>query len=75
MNNRRVDEALELSQRAVDLEPDSVIFRDTLAELLHLKGDNAQALAIESACLLDEPDEWHLHEQIKKYRAALEANH
>ncbi len=73
MNNRRLDEALELSRLAVTAEPDSVIYRDTLAEVLHLLGRTEEALAIESACLLDEPDEWHLYEQIKKYREILDA--
>ncbi|MCS7471230.1 hypothetical protein NZK35_31625 [Stieleria sp. ICT_E10.1] len=72
MNERRLDEALELSERAVLLEPDSVIYRDTLAEVLYLLGRTQEALAIESACLLDEPDEWHLHEQIEKYRKLLQ---
>ncbi|WP_145218321.1 hypothetical protein [Planctomycetes bacterium TBK1r] len=72
MNERRLDEALELSERAVLLEPDSVIYRDTLAEVLYLLGRTEEALAIESACLLDEPDEWHLHEQIEKYRKLLQ---
>ena len=71
MNGKRLGEALELSERAVMLEPDSVVYRDTLAEVLHLLGRTEEALAIESACLLDEPDEWHLHEQIKKYRDVL----
>lgn len=71
MNQRRLDEALQLSEQAVLREPDSVVYRDTLAEVLHLLGRTEEGLAIESACLLDEPDEWHLHEQIKKYRALL----
>ncbi len=70
-NGRALEEALELSETAVMLQPDSVVFRDTLAELLHLTGRTAEALAIETACLLDEPDEWHLHQQIEKYRDAL----
>ncbi|MCD0460714.1 tetratricopeptide repeat protein [Roseiconus lacunae] len=70
VNEQRLDDALLLSRRAVMLEPDSVVFRDTLAEVLHCRGDDQQALAIESACLLDQPDEWHLHQQIEKYRQA-----
>ncbi|KAA5545259.1 hypothetical protein FYK55_06230 [Roseiconus nitratireducens] len=73
MNERRLEEALRLSERAVFLEPDSVVYRDTLAEVLFLLGEPGQALAIESACLLDEPDEWHLHQQIQKYQAKLDA--
>ena len=71
MNQRRLSEALELSELAVTLEPDSVVYRDTLAEVLHLLGRNKEALAIETACLLDEPDEWHLYEQIEKYQKHL----
>lgn len=71
MNQRRLDEALPLSEIAVMLQPDSVVFRDTLAELLHLLGRTEEALAIETACLLDEPDEWHLYKQIEKYREIL----
>ena len=72
MNERYLDEALKYSLRACQIEPDSVVYRDTLAEVLHLLGETNQALAIETACLLDEPDEWHLHEQIKKFKQALE---
>jgi tetratricopeptide (TPR) repeat protein len=71
MNQRRLDQALQLSSRAVMLEPDSVIFRDTLAEVLHLLGRTNEALEIESGCLLDESDEWHIHEQVAKYRKLL----
>jgi tetratricopeptide (TPR) repeat protein len=71
MNGRALEQALQLSETAVMLQPDSVVFRDTLAELLHLTGRTEEALAIETACLLDEPDEWHLHQQIEKYREAL----
>ena len=71
MNQRQLKNALELSQRSVLLEPDSVVYRDTLAELLHLLGRTKEALAIESACLLDDAEEWHLHEQIEKYRKVL----
>jgi predicted Zn-dependent protease len=71
MNERQLDQALQLSKTAVMLEPDSVVFRDTLAEVLHLLGRTDQALEIESACLLDETDEWHIHEQVAKYRKLL----
>ncbi|MFU7559090.1 hypothetical protein ACMFWY_10455 [Roseiconus sp. JC912] len=74
VNNQRIDDARRLSRQAVFLEPDSVVFRDTLAEVMHRIGDNQQALAIESACLLDTPDDWHLHTQIKKYRELVKAS-
>lgn len=71
MNKHRLDEALELSERAVYLEPDSAIYRDTLAEVLFLLGRITEALQIEQHCLLDDPDQWHLHQQIKKYQELL----
>ncbi len=36
MNNRRLDDALRLAELAVYVEPDSAIYRDTLAEVLFL---------------------------------------
>ena len=67
MNKRNLDEALALSKRAVTLEPDSAIYRDTLAEILFLRGDADQALQIEQACVLDDPGQWHLHQQIDRF--------
>ncbi|MDG2220629.1 MAG: hypothetical protein P8L85_04575, partial [Rubripirellula sp.] len=71
MNERRLDDALKLSTIAVTAEPESAIYRDTLAELLFLLGRKQEALQIEQSCLLDDPDQWHLHEQIEKYQQAL----
>lgn len=70
MNERRLEESLALSERSVFWEPDSPIYRDTLAELLFALERPYEALLIEEACLLDDPGEWHFHEQIKKYREA-----
>ena len=71
MNGRRLDEALELSRHACFVEPDSAVFRDTLAEILYRLDRIREALLIEESCVLDDPGEWHLHEQIKKYRGEL----
>ncbi|MEM6470660.1 MAG: hypothetical protein AAF802_13970 [Planctomycetota bacterium] len=71
MYERELEQSLKLSERAVFLVPDSVIYRDTLAELLFLLNQPKQALEIEQACVIDQPDEWHLYEQIEKYRAAV----
>lgn len=71
MNRRGLEAALKLSETAVTFHPESVVFRDTLAELLHLLGHTDEALSIETACLLDEPGEWHLYQQIDKYRDTL----
>lgn len=67
MSGRRLDEALELARRACFLRPDSVSYRDTLAEVLYQRGNRREALIIERHCLLDDPDMWHLHEQIEKF--------
>jgi tetratricopeptide (TPR) repeat protein len=72
MNGKRLDEALRLSQLAVYVEPDSAIYRDTLAEVLFLLGRKEEALQVEQGCLLDDPTQWHLHQQIQKYSQAIE---
>ncbi len=71
MNQRRLDEALELAEFAVFAEPESAIYRDTLAEVLFLLGRKQEALQVEQGCLLDDPGQWHLHEQIEKYSRAV----
>jgi tetratricopeptide (TPR) repeat protein len=71
MNKRQIDEALALVRRAVDLEPNSAIYRDTLAEVLFQLGRKQEALQIEQACVLDDPGQWHLHQQIEKYQEAV----
>ena len=71
MNERRIDEGLKLSERACYLEPDSAVYRDTLAEILFLMDRVGEALHVEQACVLDDPDQWHLHQQIEKYQKVL----
>jgi hypothetical protein len=72
MNERRLDDALELSELAVYVEPESAIYRDTLAEVLFLLDRKTEALQVEQGCLLDDPTQWHLHQQIQKYSDAIE---
>lgn len=67
INQTQLEDAKQWSERAVFLVPDSVIYRDTLAEVLFRAGDVDQALSVEKACLLDDPGEWHLHEQIQRF--------
>lgn len=67
VNGQHLDQALQLSRRAVRLEPDSAVYRDTLAEILFLKQETDQAIQIETHCLLDDPGQWHLHQQIQKF--------
>ena len=66
-NGRHYDRALAWSRRAVFLEPDSTSYRDTLAEVLFRMGRVDAAIEVEQQCLRDEPDDWHLHEQIQRF--------
>ncbi len=72
MNGRHLDVALELSEQAVYQAPESAIYRDTLAEILFRIDRKQEALQVEEACLFDDPTQWHLHQQVEKYRAAID---
>ena len=74
MNKKRLDDALRLSELAVYVEPDSAIYRDTLAEVLFLLDRKDEALQVEQGCLLDDPTQWHLHQQIEKYSEAIKGD-
>ena len=67
VNRQHLDRALELSRQSVRAEPDSAIYRDTLAEILFLIGQSDQAIQVEKDCVLDDPGQWHLHEQIERF--------
>ncbi|TWT95071.1 tetratricopeptide repeat protein [Neorhodopirellula pilleata] len=68
MNHHSLERALELARRAVALEPDSAIYRDTLAEILARSDRPEEAWMIEKGCLLDDPSQWHLHEQLQRFQ-------
>ena len=68
VNGQHYEEALELAQRAIFVEPDSVSYRDTLAEVLFRLGRIQQAIVVEENCVVDSPDEWHLHEQLERFQ-------
>lgn len=68
INGRNYQKSLELAQLAVFLEPDSVSYRDTLAEILYRQGKTDEAISVEQQCLIDAPAHWHLHEQIERFR-------
>lgn len=67
LSDYQLEEAVEYSKRAVQEEPDSTVYRDTLAEILFRLGRKDEAIAIEQACLLDDPAEWHVHQQIERF--------
>ncbi len=71
LSDYRLEEALQMSKQAVFYNPDSTIYRDTLAEVLFRLNRKAEAIAIEKACLLDDPGEWHVHEQLKRFENTL----
>jgi len=72
LSDYRLEDALALSKRTVYFAPDSTVYRDTLAEILFRLGRVDEAIAIEQACLLDQPGEWHTHEQLRRFRGEQE---
>lgn len=67
VGNRHLDKALNWSRQAVAAYPESVIYRDTLAEVLFVMGREKEAAQIERACLLDDDGDWHVHKQIDRF--------
>jgi tetratricopeptide (TPR) repeat protein len=65
---RRTEQALPLVQRAILLEPDSSSYRDTLADVLFITGQREQAITVEQHTIFDEPDMWHLHQQVQRFQ-------
>lgn len=70
--NRQIDRAFELAQRAVELEPDSSNYLDTLAEVSYLRGDISFAIELARKCIAIEPAKEHYHEQLVRFQKALE---
>ena len=74
---QRLSYALNLSMRAVKLDAESPVYLDTYAELLHLLGRPAHAVAIMSQALALEPTDGehraYLEGQMAKFRRALAA--
>ena len=73
----RLSYALNLSMRAVKLEAESPVYLDTYAELLHLLGRHAHAVAIMRQALALEPTDGehraYFEGQMAKFRRALAA--
>lgn len=72
---RRLSYALSLSLRAVKLDAESPVYLDTYAELLHLLGRHAHAVAVMRQALAHEPTAGehraYLEGQLAKFRRAL----
>ena len=74
----RLSHALKLSIRAIKLDAESPVYLDTYAELLHLLGRHAHAVAIMRQALALEPTDGehraYLEGQMAKFRRALAAD-
>ena len=72
-SRRRLDDALRHAQRAVELEPASAAYIDTLAEAHFQLGDRLQALDLMRRCLKLEPANDHFQKQFKRFSAEQES--
>lgn len=68
--NRQLDEALRLARRAVELNPSSAAYLDTLAEVSYRLGQVEDAIGYEQRCVELEPDSPHYAAQLNRFRAA-----
>lgn len=66
---RRLDDALELSKRAVALSPKSDIFIDTLAEVHYQLGDTETAIELMQQCVKLNSAELHYRENLARFRS------
>ena len=59
MKNQDLDKALEMSTKAITMEPDNPTYLDTYAWVLYMKGDykEAEKYMKKALKLLKEPDE------------------
>ncbi len=66
---RRLDEALRLASRAVELEPDNAAYLDTLAEVHFARGEAARAVELEQQALRLRPGDPFMQRQLARFRA------
>lgn len=69
--DRKLDEALADSDRAVAAEPESSAYVDTLAEVHFRRGNVERAIELAERCLELDPDGEHYRQQLDRFRAAL----
>lgn len=68
-SGRRLEDALHHARRAVELEPDSAAYLDTLAEALFRTGGREEAVALERRCLSQEPENEHYQKQLARFQS------
>jgi tetratricopeptide (TPR) repeat protein len=68
--NQRLPEALEMSQRAVNSEPDNGAFVDTLAEVHFRMGNFEQAAALEERAVKFRPTDLFMRSQLERFRSS-----
>ncbi len=71
--DEHLDEALDLSNRAVAAEPNSAAFLDTNAEAHFRKGQAAEAARLERVALKFQPGDPFMEGQLKRFRAGINA--
>ncbi len=66
---RRLDQALRLASRAVQLKPDNPAYIDTLAEVHFQRGSTPEAVRLMKRCMQLRPTYAYFQEQLKRFRA------
>lgn len=68
---RRIDDALRHARRAVEIEPTSSNYLDTLAEIEFLKGNPREAADLARRCIEINPIKAHYREQLARFETAM----
>lgn len=67
---RRLPEAVQLADRAIELMPESAAFLDTAAEAHFASGNAARAIELESKALQIRPNDAFMRSQLARFRGA-----
>ena len=71
-NDKRLDMGLKIIDKAIELKPDSLHYRDTKAEILYKMKRYDEAIAIEKSLIEKAPDLKFFKEQLEKFEKAKE---